>query len=402
MHLLTALTYRPFALLWSGQTVSRLGDSLYRVALAWWVLEQTGSAAVMGTVLICSFTPMLLFLLIGGIAVDRFPRVRLMLGSDALRAVVIGTVAALAATHSLAIWHIYVASIVFGFVDAFFQPAYVALVPDLTPAPALPSANALTSLSGQITGVAGPALGAGIVALGGTPVAFALDALSFLLSAACLLPLLGVRVPRAAVTEATNVWQDLRGGLAAVTASPWLWITIALAAFSNITLSAPVAVALPFLVRDSLHAGVDVLGLLYSSNAVGAIGAALWIGMRRQRRRGLRAYGAWAISGLALVGFGLSLPVPVMVVLAALNGAMLMVFGLIWTHTLQELVPRDLLGRVSSVDILGSFALLPVGFGIAGWATDHWGAPLVFIIGGALTTILIALGLAHPAIRRLD
>src|SRR5437763_10930697 len=109
MALFASLKHRPFALLWSGQTISRLGDSLYRIALAWWVLEKTGSATAMGTVLICSFTPMLLFLLLGGVAVDRFPRVRVMLASDLLRSLVALTLALLAAGQLLEIWHVYIA-----------------------------------------------------------------------------------------------------------------------------------------------------------------------------------------------------------------------------------------------------------------------------------------------------
>src|SRR5690242_21841767 len=100
MTFVGALRHRSFAWLWTGQAISRLGDSIHRVALSWWVLEQTGSAAVMGTVLIFSFTPMLLFLLIGGVAGDRLPRVWLMLGSDLLRGGMVGIVAALAATRS--------------------------------------------------------------------------------------------------------------------------------------------------------------------------------------------------------------------------------------------------------------------------------------------------------------
>ncbi|MGZ9220660.1 MAG: hypothetical protein ACXW4Q_01010 [Anaerolineales bacterium] len=69
MNILRSLEHRPFALLWTGQTTSRLGDSLYRIALAWWVLEMTGSAVAMGTVLVFSQIPLLLFLLIGGAAV---------------------------------------------------------------------------------------------------------------------------------------------------------------------------------------------------------------------------------------------------------------------------------------------------------------------------------------------
>ena len=131
---LRALGHRPFALLWSGQTISRLGDNFYRIALVWWVLEKTGSAAVMGTVLICSTVPMLLFSLVGGVMVDRWPRLPLMLGSDAMRGIAVGLMAWLAFADRLELWHIYVISVIFGFVDAFFLPAYRASIPDLLPA----------------------------------------------------------------------------------------------------------------------------------------------------------------------------------------------------------------------------------------------------------------------------
>jgi len=101
MTLLSSLRHRSFALLWSGQTISRLGDSLYSVALAWWVLQATGSAAAMGTVLIFSFAPMLIFLLIGGVAVDRLPRLRVMFVTDLVSGLVVTVVAVLAATGRL-------------------------------------------------------------------------------------------------------------------------------------------------------------------------------------------------------------------------------------------------------------------------------------------------------------
>src|SRR5262245_36391767 len=247
MALFLSLKHRSFALLWSGQTISRLGDNLYQVALAWWVLEKTGSAAAMGTVLICSFSPMLLFLLLGGIAVDRFPRIRVMLASDLLRGAVTSAVALLAFSQMLEIWHVYVASVLFGFVRAFFQPAYSAIVPEIMPHEVLPSANSLTSLSQEITGVVGPAVGAAIVALGGTASAFALDALSFFISALCLLPLPAPRAASDITTHSPGVLHDLKAGLATVFASPWLWITIAIFSLVNITGRSPFLVALPLL-----------------------------------------------------------------------------------------------------------------------------------------------------------
>src|SRR5829696_9717381 len=124
MSLFLALKHRSFALLWTGQTISRLGDSLYRIALSWWVLEKTGSAVTMGTVLIFSQIPLLLFLLIGGVVVDRLPRIRIMFVSDVLCGLVVTFVAFFSWLELLEIWHIYIASILFGFVEAFFFPAY--------------------------------------------------------------------------------------------------------------------------------------------------------------------------------------------------------------------------------------------------------------------------------------
>ncbi len=114
MQVVKSLANPAFALLWSGQTISHLGDNFYTVALAWWVLEKTGSAAAMGLVLICSNIPMLLLLLLGGVVVDRFPRIYLMLASDLVRGVVVGLVAFLAFTQQLEVWHVLVMSALFG------------------------------------------------------------------------------------------------------------------------------------------------------------------------------------------------------------------------------------------------------------------------------------------------
>lgn len=105
LYLFRALRGKSFALLWSGQTVSVLGDNIFHIALAWWVLEKTGSAIAMGTVLLFSIVPMLVFLLVGGVVVDRFPRLRLMFLSDVSRALIIGALAALSYTGVLVLWH---------------------------------------------------------------------------------------------------------------------------------------------------------------------------------------------------------------------------------------------------------------------------------------------------------
>ncbi len=403
MSFLRSLKHRPFAWIWGGQTISRLGDSLYRIALSWWVLEKTGSAAIMGAVLIFSFTPALIFSLIGGVAVDRFSRIRVMILSDLARGLTVLVVSVLSASGQLEIWHVYAASILFGVVDAFFYPAYTAILPEITPKELLTSANSLTSLSANITNIVGPAFAALLVKLGGTSLGFGLDSLSFFISVACLLPIL--RIPqtlRKAAAE-SGALRLLKEGIHTVMASPWLWITIAIAALGNVSYSGPLSVSLPFLVEKNLGGDVNAFGLIASFSAAGSMLGAVVLGrFHRLRHRGPLAYGAWIIGGLMLVIYGFSHQLWLILAAALVNGASMVTFGLIWTNTLQEQVSSELLGRVSSIDYLGSFVLLPLGYGIAGVLTDQLGASLVFIGGGLITILITTVGLVNPAIHKLD
>lgn len=436
MNILRALSHRPFALLWAGQTTSRLGDSLHRIALAWWVLEKTGSATAMGTVLVLTQIPLLLFLLIGGVVVDRLPRVRIMFLSDLLSGSVVTFIAVTAWLGVLEIWHIYIASLIFGFVEAFFFPAYQAVIPQLTPPDMLTSANSLNGLSQRATGVLGPVIGAGLVAAGGTPLAFGLDALSFFVSALFVLPILrsglgagerktpapgagdsprdelipsvtaeAVEIkPRPTVRAAIRQgFSDLREGWNAIIGIPWIWITIVVFGFLNIMEASPRAVSMPFLIKDNLGADVGLLGLFGSVFSIGYVVGAILLGQfKRLRWRGPVGYVSTMINGFVLLMFAWQAPVPALVAGMFVYGLNFSIFGMIWNNTLQEMVPHQLLGRVYSIDALGSWVLLPIGFALAGWATDLIGAPTVFLIGGIGTIALTLIGLAHPAIRKLD
>jgi Transmembrane secretion effector len=379
------------------------GDSLFTIALAWWVLQKTGSATVMGIVLICSTLPMLLLLLFGGVAVDRFPRVRLMLASDLLCGSVVALIAYLSFQQRLELWHIFVLSALFGVVEAFFSPAYTALVPDLVPAELLPAANSLRSISLQVAQLVGPAIAAGMIALGGTSLAFALDGASFILSAACLVALPRVPVLRDSAEKEASVLQDMRQGISTVLHSPWLWITLLVASVSTIFLVGPYEAVLPLLVKQRFGAQVGVYALLTALSAFGSISAAFWLGhYTRLRRRGLLTYGAWLLASVMLVVMGLPFSISGMSPAFFIQGASLEILGLAWMNSLQEFVPTNLLGRVASIDLLVSTGMLPIGYGLAGIAADRLGAPMIFVLGGAIAASLIALGLLHPAIRAVD
>jgi MFS family permease len=409
LSLWRALGHRTFALLWAGQTVSRIGDWLYYVALTWWVMQTTGDPEHVAGVLGIQFVPMLVFLLIGGVTVDRLPRAHIMLVSDIGRALLVGGVATLAFAGRLELWHVYVASLQFGLVDAFFQPAFYASIPDAVPERDLPSANSLTSFSMQIGRVLGPGIGGYLLAAVGAPAGFAINAGSFLISGLFLLPLLGVLrpVPRPAEAEGPKgpaaVLADAREGFRTVVQIPWLWISILAFALTNMLLGGPYQVAIPFLVKDNLGNRPELLGWLYAMFPIGYLIGGLYLGRRaRIRRRGWMIYLTGATAGLMLAVLGLPVPFVFLALAAIVNGAALEMGDLAWKTALQEKVPRDKLGRVLSLDSLGSFALIPLGLALAALGTDRFGAPLMLLLGGGITAVVTLAALFVRAIRELD
>jgi DHA3 family tetracycline resistance protein-like MFS transporter len=401
-----AFHHRTFSLLIAGQTLSRIGDFLYQVALAWWVLEKTNSGIAMGMVFLFTLTPTILFVLLGGALVDRLPRTRLLFLSDLGRGVIMLLIALLALSNRLELWMVYIGSLLFGFADAFFTPALQALIPQIIPQVDLTSANSINSLSVQLGRVAGPALGGILVGLGGTTLAFGINATSFLLSAITLIPLLSIPAPaRAEQIESTpqHLLADIREGFQTTVASPILWISIITFAVVNITLAGPFSVGMPFLVKNHLNGDEKMLGLLYAIFPIGYAISGLVLGSaKRLRYRGILSYLCGAIAGIGLGVFGLDLPLWALIVAALINGAALEVGGLIWINILQELVPEEKLGRVSSIDTLGSFVLLPLGFAFTGWLVDHVDVAIVFIAAGIVAGLASLFPLLHPSIRELD
>jgi DHA3 family tetracycline resistance protein-like MFS transporter len=249
------------------------------------------------------------------------------------------------------------------------------------PREALPRANVLSRLSQELTDIVGPALGGVLLAANGASLAFALDALSFRVSVACTLGMFSMSgLSRASTSDPVatepsarhaGALDELREGLATVPRSPWLWITIA--GVSTMTFVGPLEAALP----------LASTALLNALTAVGAVAAAIILGQAvKLLRRGALAYGMWLAAAVALLAMGLRIGM-VAVGAICVCGAGIAILELVSVITLQELVATEQLWRVSSVDALGSYALLPVGYGLTGLAADRIGAAPVFALGGA-------------------
>lgn len=411
---LSALGSRPFALLWSGQTISALGDGAFTTAVAWQVLLLTGSATAMGLMLLAQTLPMILFLLLGGVVADRFPRKQVMLISDASRAAAVLAIAALALTHTLQLWHLVALALFFGVVRGLFMPASQAVIPHLVKKEQLASANSLSELSYQLNSLLGPLIGAGCVALAGATAAFGFDGLTFIISVSCLLLL---RLPAAAqpqasssavspLAEVRDTAAQLRAGLRYVAKSPVLWLTMALAAFSSIGGAGALQVALPKLVHDVYRQDVWLLGVIWAAGGVGTLLAIILTPYaNRLRQRGVALYLSMASTGLAFIAFALPLPHSLEPVVACIAMAVVTcgttIHEVMWVTLLQERVPDETLGRVSSINQLAGFGFWPLGFVLVGVIADQVSPAVVFLGAGVVAAMSYGLALCVRSIREM-
>lgn len=385
--LLAPLRVRDFALLWAGQAVSLLGNGVFTVALSWEALS-LGGARGLSFVLVATFVPSTALLLAGGVVSDRRSRRTTMLACDVVQAAAVGVLALVVALDVARLWHLALAGAVAGGASGFFLPASTALLPEVVPRELLVAANSLNTVSRLTAGrLAGPALGGLLVAAGGTGVAFAVDAVTFVVSA---LSLAALRPPpRAAPPVREPVLREAREGVAYCLARPWLRVSLAAFAVLNLCVSAPLAVLVPVYVREHLGLGAGALGLLFAVEGVGGgLAAVVASAARAPRRRVVATHAAFAASGAALALLGVTAAFAVAVGCLAAAGFLLEIGNVHWATALQENVPGDILGRVSSVDWLVSGSLLPAGIAAVGALAAVSSVGAVFVAGGAATFVV--------------
>lgn len=401
VRILQPLAHRDFALLATASAISLLGDGFFSVALAWQVYEISNLPTALSIVGAAWTLPVVIFILLGGVFSDRYDRRWLMIGADVVRAGAIGALGLLSITGVIELWHVIALIAFVGLGDAFFNPASTAIVPDLLPEEMLPQANALQGLVRPMAvRLIGPAIGGFVVAALGPGVAFLVDGGSFLLSMLALAAISARPVRSAAGASLRRTFAEVGEGLAFVRRTPWLWATLLSAMFSLLLFVGPVQVLLPFLVKNRLGLEADALGFIFAVGGVGSVLAAIAIGqLGLPRLRITVMYAVWATGVALLAGYGLMSSLWHALLVGFISAALFEVGAIIWITLLQQLVPRRLLGRVSSLDWLVSTGLVPVSFALTGPVSAAIGPGTTMVAAGLIGAVLMGALLFWPGVR---
>jgi MFS family permease len=393
---LQVLREREYRLFFLGQAVSLLGDGMVNVALAFAVLDLTGSASELGLVLAARMLPLVGFLLAGGVLADRLPRRTVMIAADLVRVASQGAIAALLIAGVAEVWQLAALSAVTGSATAFFNPASTGLMPAVVSAERLQQANALRGLAMAAGQIAGPALAGVLVAGAGAGWALAVDAATFAVSVAFLVRL---HVPAMARLVVRSPLADLREGWDTFRSLTWLWTFVAAATIGNFV-SAASGVLGPLVAKESLG-GATAWALIVSALGVGSLAGGVLALHVQPRRPMLTATLPLYLFAAPLAMLALEVPAIYIAAVSLLSGAALMISNTIWETTLQRHVPPAALSRVSAYDWFGSLAFQPIGFAIWGPVAELSGVSTTLWVAFSIQIVTTTALLLVPSIRHL-
>ena len=399
------LRTKNFGLLFSGQAVSQIGDSMNKVALLWFVYDMTGSAFKMTIIGLLQTIPPLVFGPLFGVYLDRMKKKPVMIWVDLIRTGLVVLIPLLYTMKALTLELLYILVFATSIVSTVFGPALASAVPLLVRRAQLTAANALIQSTNNVGLLIGPAVsGIGIAMLGAHNVLY-LDAATFLVSALCLMPIRLHETHQAPVrlADTVTIFQDLLVGFRFVFVQQRTVLLLMLtAALYSLGASAFVFL-LPVFATQLLDASPVLLGWLWSSLGIGMLGASAWLAWINQgdlRNRLRLVSAALAVGAVAVCSLGmLQAPVMAAALIVVFGGSTAIFTPVVWAM-LQELTPKPLLGRVFTTFSACAMASAMAGMAGFGWLTDAIG-PAASLVGiGVLllctSTVAAAFSRRHP------
>ena len=404
---------RNFGLLWGAGGLSAIADQFDMIAFPWLVLLVTGDPLAVGVVISVGSIPAVFFMLVGGSLADRYSPRLIMLFSNAIRIVLVTTLAALVLTDLTSLWLIYLFSLLKGIADSFYYPAHLAILPRIVPTGLLRQSNAVIHTTAELSGFVGPALAGSLIAFfnsggpigsdsdkTGIGIVFAVMAVVLLVSS---LMLLFLRVessgtgPEGTDTAETGVLSSIAQGIRHVRTDGSMLAVFLLIAGVEILIEGPVTVGIPVLSEMRFAEGALALGVIASMYAGGTVLGAVLAGTlpAPRRRLGPVLIAAFALSGILMMPFGLLTSMWQAVCIAVAVGVLGGYIDIILTSWLQARTPQAMLGRVMSLLTVSAIGLSPISYAASG-ALMKVSIRWVFVASGGLMALFsIVIGLRH-------
>lgn len=397
----TRLFRRDFTLVVIGQIISLFGNAILRFALPLYLLKGTGSSALFGVVTACSFAPMVILSMIGGVLADRINKRNIMVVLDFCTAALI-TVFYFSLGEIPTVPLFIIALMLLYGISGTYQPAVQASIPLLVTSDKLMAGNAVINQVNTLSGLLGPALGGIMFSAWGINPILILSIICFTISATMEV---FIHIPYQKRPRETSVFtvvkKDLKESYCFVrTEKPVFFSVVFLVSIFNLVLSAVMIVGTPILITQVLKMSDTMYGFTQSVLALGGLCGGILTAIVAEKIRLQKSYLLLLAcsASVAFMGISLFLNVPAIVSYWVIT---LMTFTAMGASTLfmvqiytmvQTQTPPQLVGKIMAALISIAMCGQPVGQAIYGvlfdvFASNTW----IVLIGAALAALLISL-----------
>lgn len=390
---------KDFTLVVVGQIVSLFGNAILRFSLPLYLLRETGSSTLFGIVTACSFLPMIVLSLLGGVLADRVNKRNIMVCLDFLTAGVITVFSWLLGIIPIIPLFITVLMLLYG-ISGTYQPAVQASIPALVPKEKILSANAIVNQIGALANFIGPIIGGMLYGAFGIVIILKVSVLCFVLSAVMEI---FIKIPFQKQPTQDKVLQiaagDLRDSIRFLRMEKPLFVQICIViAGLNLFLSPMLTIGIPVIVVDKLHLTDGLLGLTQGMLAVGGILGGLLTVLLDKKLTPQTAYVPLFLCTACscLMGFGMAIGQSPMIkyIILSVTGLSVTIFTTMFSIQMLAVVqaetPQHLIGKVVACIMTFIMCVQPIGQLLYGFLFECLPSQPVIIIGASMISLVIA------------
>lgn len=371
--------------LFIARSLSAMGDSITTIALAFAILERTGSAGDLGIILAFKTGAMIVSLLIGGVVSDVVSRKKVLITTEAVRVLTIGLTAFLFISNEGTLLIFCLLQLITGSAQGFYRPASTGILPTLMDKEDLQQAIASLNVTENITSICGTALAGILIASVGAGWALLIDASTFLVTVICIVLM---KFPKEESKSNINILLDLRDGWKEFKNRKWLVLMVGQFSMFHLAIWAPLIVIGPEIAKNDFD-GASTWSIFMGMIAIGNIIGNSFALKFKPKFPLLVVSILFIPQILPLVGLSIFNEVLTLAICFIISGVASGYMNTMWDTTMQSRIPLTILSRMSSYDWFASMIFLPVGYSLVGPLKKIASNEQILITGSLIFLILV-------------
>ena len=387
--------------LWSAQTISSTGDSVYQLALVWLILDITESTFATGLIAMSAYLPAIVFGVFAGVLVDQYSKMKLMLISNFSQAVVVAIIPILLFIDIKIGLIIGVLAFLRASFGSLFPPALNAFLPEIFPQDKLVKINSLIATSGQFAYFTGPVIAGILLKTMSIETLFMWDALSFLLAAIVLMTIHYPAKFKEPVSGSRL--QELRSGFTYLKSNSSIRLLIMLTIMNNIFIMGPAIVGIPIMIKYHLQGSVSDFAFVEAGMALGMLmGTFFMYRFSKQFNNGLLLLLGMLWDGLTYALFFWVQSIPMALFIIIFHGMGIPIITVSRTTIIQKYAPNKYHGRLFAMVHLAVSGMTAISTALVGMIAEVISIHIVFLLFGVGGTLTGLVGFFNRKIQKFE